>query len=394
MLRALRTILFIVTFLSVYTVSDAQTAFMRANDVSGGEYHTLVLMRDGNLWTCGANGTSTEQYGQLGVGDYGVYSKLVPVHGGETGTPYLGSIIDFDAGWQHSLAVNNAGVCLAWGCDKLGEIGTGPGQVDSTEPNWVHGPNNTGVLSNIVALSAGRSGEHSLAVESAALGGHVYAWGSNGNGQCGNGAMTDCHYPVRVRTSTGDLTGIVKVEAGKFHSLALDNQDRVWQWGYDSVFAALVQFPDPQPHIKAIAACDGSVALDSDGYVWQWAKGTSPQKVPAGEMGGIYLRDITAVGKGQDLQLALDGKGNVWAWGAEPNKPEYGNDNGGGGKRPVKVHDGEMNTPSGCLENIAAIDAGYKHSLAVDRMGQAWAWGRGEAGHLGDGRNVDQFAPV
>jgi len=42
----------------------------------------------------------------------------------------------------------------------------------------------------------------------------------------------------------------------------------------------------------------------------------------------------------------------------------------------VRVKDGDMNTPSDYLEHINDIDAGWKHSLALDVNGFVWAWGR------------------
>lgn len=75
----------------------------RAVVVSGGENHTLVLTADGFAWACGENGLY-----QLGVDDTTDRPLLVRVHDGNmvTDSNYLENIIDIDAGWKHSLAVD------------------------------------------------------------------------------------------------------------------------------------------------------------------------------------------------------------------------------------------------------------------------------------------------
>lgn len=51
---------------------------------------------------------------------------------------------------------------------------------------------------------------------------------------------------------------------------------------------------------------------------------------------------------------------------------------------PQVVARGEMNTPSGFLENIVAISAGWKHSLALDMDGHVWSFGDNRCGELGN----------
>ena len=55
------------------------------------------------------------------------------------------------------------------------------------------------------------------------------------------------------------------------------------------------------------------------------------------------------------------------------------------GKTLIRVHGGDMNMPSGFLEDINDIDAGWMHSLALDVNGLVWSWGDNYYGQLGDG---------
>jgi len=61
-------------------------------------------------------------------------------------------------------------------------------------------------LARIIAISAGRSGEHSLAVDEP--NGYVYAWGRNREGQCGNGGewSIDRRELTPVRAQKGKRT--------------------------------------------------------------------------------------------------------------------------------------------------------------------------------------------
>ncbi len=168
----------------------------RAIKASGGEDHTLVLTADKGAWACGPNGgydynVDQYYYGVLGTAsnDYGLVRKsLVRVHGPDD-VNYLGGIDDIDAGWKHSLALDVNAFVWSWGFNSLGELGVdslveSPFPVQVLRGGQPDDPSHpSAYLKHIIAISAGRSGEHSLAVD---LNNLVYAWGRNEEGQCGN----------------------------------------------------------------------------------------------------------------------------------------------------------------------------------------------------------------
>jgi parallel beta-helix repeat protein len=355
-------------------------------DVRIGEVHTLAIDDNNNLWVCG--GTKDLHY-QLGLGN-GVYDVLtlqrVLCGDANTASGFLENIKDFDAGFHHSLVITSDGRCISFGYDGDGKLGNDPNEDDSSLPIFVHGLGNNGYLSNIVKISAGRSGHHSLAVDS---NGMTYAWGANQQGQCGDGYVGGYRQiPILVVDSDtntsgrylGDEAFIIDVEAGVNHSLALDINGFVYEWGNG------IPIPHKVPglsNIVDIATSGYSLAVDEpNGNVWYWAGSSSPTKVPGGEMGTAYLENIIKVAAGAGICAALDSNGNVWQWNVNVNLP-------------VKVIDGQQNSSTDFLEHIIALDVGYYNQMiAIDSSGFGWGWGDNSGGALGIGSTRNPVEPV
>ena len=88
---------------------------LNIKDISGGESHTLVLMENKSAWACGSNNLL-----QLGIGPRPDQWVLQQVLAGdmETRSGYLEDVNDIDAGWYHSMALDNNGYAWAWGNDR------------------------------------------------------------------------------------------------------------------------------------------------------------------------------------------------------------------------------------------------------------------------------------
>jgi len=103
----------IVLSLFISNISMA-VMYKKVKSVSGGEYHSLVLMNDKTLWSCGDNSDW-----QLGLGDdvSSVYS-LKQVRG-ERGNGVLENVATYDAGMLHSLAADST--LWAWIYKQFGD---------------------------------------------------------------------------------------------------------------------------------------------------------------------------------------------------------------------------------------------------------------------------------
>jgi len=97
------------------------------------------------------------------------------------------------------------------------------------------------------------------------------------------------------------------------------------------------------------------------------------------------LHDATAidVSGGENHTLVLTASQSVWGCGDNSHYQLGIGDNSTAEWTLARVWAGDMNTISGYLEDIDAIDAGWKHSLALDVNGLVWAWGNNSEGAVG-----------
>ena len=183
-------------------------------------WHTLALTADGQVYAWGRN-----TYGQLGNGQFGWEAKEAkPVR--VTG---LDNIVAIAAGWDHSLALSRSGAVYAWGSRAHGQLGDGVRETGRP----IAAPQPVPGLTDIIAISGG--GQHSLALRKD---GTLFAWGSNWNGQLGNGKLkagthSSKPQPVVGPDGKGMLSNVVGIAAGGLHSVAVTGDGRVYAWGYN-----------------------------------------------------------------------------------------------------------------------------------------------------------------
>jgi alpha-tubulin suppressor-like RCC1 family protein len=222
------------------------------------------------------------------------------------------------------------------------------------------------------------------------------AWGLGESGQLGNNQTADSPVPVPVV----NLSRVIAVSGGVYHSLALldDGAVRAWgqgtsgQLGSGAFEANPVASPVPVDttrwaagrRVTAIAAGGfHSLALLDDGTVWAWGLGVYGQlgngandDYPFPTAVSITWgadKKVVAVAACQDHSLALLDDGTVWAWGVGTSG-QLGNGQFGISSVPVQVQG---------LTGITSIACGGYHSMAVGSGGTVWTWGDNIDGRLG-----------
>ena len=124
------------------------------------------------------------------------------------------------------------------------------------------------------------------------LAGEVFSWatGREGHrfGQLGwgkAGGSSELYTPRKV-----ELPALATaVAAGACHSAVIDEQRQLWVFGSDRWF----QLGQNKP----------------------WSRGSIVQRAPVRVGGGVGATPVVGVACGEDHTLALDDKGQVWAWG-------------------------------------------------------------------------------
>ena len=280
--------------------------------ISGGEYHSLALKRDGTLYAWGKNNK-----GQLGISSND--NKNTPRQVGNAGDWKA-----IAAGGEHSLALKRDGTLYAWGSNSSGQLGNGEKAVNDADTSKDRN-SPTKISIGWMVISAG--GFYSLAVKTDNT---LHAWGNNALGQLGLGDTTDKNSPTRV--STGWKT----VSAGFAHSLALKNDNTLYAWGWN---------------------WKGQVGNGKSGSTSE--KETTPQKISAEtNWNGIAASYLHS--------LAFNDNGEIYAWGNNSaNQLGNGTFTNRSGLTKVKSDDTDWK----------AIGAGEIYSLALKTNGTLYTWG-------------------
>jgi alpha-tubulin suppressor-like RCC1 family protein len=195
--------------------------------VFANEQFCLGLDANDKLWSWGRN-----QSGQLGISETGEETNkniptLVIDPDGWNGAKW----VQASAGGSHSLGIDDQGRAWAWGNNAVGELGTGedgPGTGKSI-PTRVIDPEDWNEA-KWIQVSAG--GQYSLGIDDQ---GRAWAWGENDDGELGtgeDGSGTNKNIPTLVIDPEGwNGAKWIQVSAGSSHSLGIDDQGRAWAWG-------------------------------------------------------------------------------------------------------------------------------------------------------------------
>lgn len=192
--------------------------------VACGDYHTLCLLEDGNVYTWG--GTLHKKLGQRGSQDI---SRLGLV------STFVGkNVVYVDCGDFHSVALTADGRLYSWGG---GGSFFNRGQCGHGHTNDLETPEPLEFFKGTAVKQVSCGGYHTLALTDRQ---EVYAWGSGLYGECGFGEFLNTATPKLVLTpwikkASEDRYGqICAVSGGGHHSLLLTNQGFVLSFGFGS----------------------------------------------------------------------------------------------------------------------------------------------------------------
>lgn len=308
-------------------------------------------------------------------------------------------------------------VPIGWGSHAAGQIadGTASGG-NKLFPTAV---DVSGVLSgkNIVQMASGANWTLALTADNL-----LYVWGSNAQGQYGNGTTTTPATVVPVAVPmTGVLSGktIISIACGDNFSMALDSNGQIYSWGVGSTGQlgdGLNTTSSTPVAVSTSGALNGkvvtgiaggtnfAVACTSDGGIYTWGRALNGRlgngddvtnvTTPA-QLGGVFTgKRVVAVSGGGAFGAALTSDGRLYTWGNNTVGQL-----GDGGTLATPTSNA---TPAGILgtgllpgskpvANITCVNSGM---YAIARDGTFYAWGGGTLGSLGNGGTTSSTTPV
>ncbi len=211
------------------------------------------------------------------------------------------SNIKISIGFDFILVLQLDKKLLGWGQNNLGQLGLGfYSSNEEIKQCGVYYPGTSGsgtenYLENIIAISAGS--HYTIIIDE---NGMVYSWGKGDLGQLGNQKsyvsvipFNSAHHIEQVFKSSGQLDNILKIYAGRDHTLALDSSGNIWSWGYN----------------RYGQLGNGLSGLDSSDIPLHNSTATVIEE----------FHDIRDISAGGDISAACKNDGTAWMWGLVPD---------------------------------------------------------------------------
>lgn len=337
--------------------------------------------------------------GALGIGATTPAQSSTPLR---VQTPF--PIIDLTSGYAHTCGLAG-GTALCWGLNAFAAAGVGSigGVLSLPTP-----PQTGGVA--FTKIAAG--GYHTCALTAT---GEAWCWGWNAEGQTGIGsAGSPVILPQRVQDGGLRFT---EIAAGESHTCALTAAGAAYCWGGNArgelgsdpaTSGAIVPTPIPVPGGHTFTSIDGGLvhtcALDVNRRAWCWGDRTRGQ-IGDGVVGNSIAPPTQVPGTLTFTQLSVGGETTcgvvesatspVMCWGR--------GDQGSLGNGTLTPSQGSPVTVTalvvpGPVLTTPRVDvsqgSGGNGSLvcAQNTLGEAWCWGPGGTGQLGDGTTVTTAA--
>ena len=328
---------------------------------------------------------------------------LSPDHGSEYGDDTVTltapaapdiRLASVDTGGTTSLGIGSDGGLYAWGDNTQGQLGDGT-TTRRTTPVRISRPDSTDSTFTWTQAAAGRT--HNAAVGSD---GQLYTWGDNTQGQLGDGTTSQRTRPVKATRPDGtDSTFTwIRAAADDGYTMALGSDDNLYAWGSlpgglgdtahtasssRPVRVALPQDAPPAFRYEQIIAGDThAAAIGSDGNLYTWGSnthgqlghddtGTPAAAAAAGPSGPQQPVGYVQASAGGSTTLAIDRQGRLWTWGRHADGTDT--------TTPTRIR------PAGTTDTyrFTHTSTGRNHSAATGQDHRTWTWGDNTQGQLG-----------
>uniref|UniRef100_A0A6C0I7T5 Fibronectin type-III domain-containing protein n=1 Tax=viral metagenome TaxID=1070528 RepID=A0A6C0I7T5_9ZZZZ len=255
---------------------------------------------------------------------------------------------------NHTVILKNDGTVFAFGSNGEGQLGDGT-TIQRLYPVQVKKDNST-YLTRVVQVSNGQNHTAFLLID-----GTVYTVGKNTNGQLGDGTTQQRLYPVQVLAGEGvPLTGVVQVSCGEAFTAFLLNNGTVYTVGINTYGQI------------------GDGTTQERWYPVQVKKDISS-----------FLTNVVQVSCGSNTTAFILNNGTIYTVGLN-NFGQLGDGTTTQRNYPVQV----IKSPGVALSNVAQVICLTYHTAFLLNNGTVYAVGSNNRGQVGDGTTSNRSYPV
>uniref|UniRef100_A0A8C7L2E4 HECT and RLD domain containing E3 ubiquitin protein ligase 3 n=1 Tax=Oncorhynchus kisutch TaxID=8019 RepID=A0A8C7L2E4_ONCKI len=287
-------------------------------EVACGGRHSLFLLRDGRVYTCGSN-----RCGQLGHDKPGDSPELVVA----LDTQKIGVV---SCGQAHSMALNEQGQVFAWGAGGGGQLGLGTAEETVPIPRLIKKL----CEHRISQIMCGN--KHCIALSKD---GQLFTWGQNSSGQLGLGKGEPSTLSPQPLKSLSGIP-LAQITAGGDHSFALSLSGAVFGWGkngagqlglndkQDRSVPCHIKFLRSQKVVYISCGDEHTAALTKDGGLFTFGDGsrgqlghdsTNNEPLPR-QVQELMGSEVSQIACGRHHTLAfVPSSGLVYAFGCNTN---------------------------------------------------------------------------
>ena len=367
-------------------ITDKKTGVWGIDQVYNKKNQGLIwtYINPSNLYVWGRN-----EYGQLGLnqatGEFAISSPTqVPGSWGANDGMTLSG--RRVAARDFVLNIKTDGTLWAWGSNGKGQLGQGVALVHRSSPVQIPGTNWAAV-----------GDLHHYAVSTATkTDGTLWVWG-DGDSKLQYGQMIDRSSPTQVPGTTWASSF-----TGNNHIGGIKTDGTLWLWGTndngqlgqnDTTDSYLpLQVPGTTwTNVTGNKKCN--FATKNDGTLWTWGENDYGQLGMNAPENADYSSPVQIPGttwtqkisSNGNVTLAIKSDGTLWGWGRNSDAGQLGINDRTNYSSPVQV-------PGNTWDRIAI--GNYFQSFGIKTDGTLWSWGHNRYGSLGLNSEVKYSSPV
>ncbi len=328
----------------VYTPSQVTSITEKVESVSAGDTHTHIVTSNGSLYVAGSN-----KYGQLGIG------QNIEKSNSYVKVSKLGNyVMSSNAGTTYSTMIAKDGTVYGFGDYNHGNLEK-VSLTNSYEPVMIS--DNTSYLD-----------EQEVVINV----GSTYKVNANGRYKLNvlrkdNSTFTyeSTNTEIATISEDGIITG---TDIGTTTVKVTDELGKVNVVIVKVIPVGTIQAPTIEGGNKF------AVVTDKNGtaYLFGNKENVTNKLLPTIINDSVSFNSVKA---GEDFVVAIGNDGTVWAWG--------NNGNGQLGLGEIDKVDQITRLNRNQIKDVVQIDAGNKHTIALDSLGAVYVWGDNSNGQLG-----------